>query len=242
MPFQVKSPINFNTIKKFNDAEQAAGIHKENDKLEICYEDEYRNIILKAKEEAETILSESQYEALRLIENTEAEVNENKKRIEEEAWQKGYGEGMKEAQRQYEGTLQEAEFIRENAKIEYKEVLAGMESDVVNTILEVARKVIGAEVSLNKENLIYLVKQAFEKCSSRENLVLKVSPDDYEFLTLNKDKLLSMVPGIGELEIKRDSSLDEGSCIVETPLGIVDAGIQIKLQKIEEAFRQTIGK
>ena len=89
---------------------------------------------------------------------------------------------------------------------------------------------------------MYLVKQAFEKCANRENIVLKAAPEDHEFLVNNKDRLLSMVEGVGELEIKKDTSLKPGGCIVETLYGSMDAGIQIKMKKIEEAFRQVIGK
>jgi len=42
--------------------------------------------------------------------------------------------------------------------------------------------------------------------------------------------------GIGQLEIVKDQALKLGALILETPYGSVDAGMDTKLKKIEEAF------
>jgi len=96
------------------------------------------------------------------------------------------------------------------------------------------------EISTNKEVILSLIKQAFEKCSSKENVVLKVSNEDYEYVCANKDVIMGQVEGIGELDIKKDSSLKAGGCIVETPYGTIDAGMETKFKKIENAFRDVI--
>lgn len=238
VPFQVRVPLNFQTIKEV----ETEGNSFNNENCSYVKTECASDIIEKAREEATLIIKEAQIEALKIIENTEREVAENKLEIEEEARKNGYEVGYIDAKKQHEDLIQEAEFIREHARVEYKEVLDSIESDAINVILDIAKRVIGAEISFKKEDILYLVKQAFEKCGNKENMVLKTSPEDYDFIVQNKDKLLSMVEGIGELEIKRDSSLKEGACIVETAFGSVDAGIQTKLNKIEHVFRNLIGK
>jgi flagellar assembly protein FliH len=243
IPFQVKAPINFDTIKKMNTA-----VKEENEETEEKgdfhqhTEDHTQELIQRAQEDADAIIKEAEFEALRLMEDAQREVEEIRLVVEEEARRKGYEEGFDEAKKQYEDLIQEAEFIRGHARAEYKEVLEGMESDAINVILDIARKVIGIEISVNREDVLYLVKKAFEKCSNKENVVLKVSPEDYEFLNGARDKLLAMIEGAGELEIKKDSSLKLGACIIDTPFGSIAAGVDTKLKKIEEAFRRVIGK
>jgi flagellar assembly protein FliH len=51
---------------------------------------------------------------------------------------------------------------------------------------------------------------------------------------------MGTVEGIGELNIKKDTSLKTGGCIVETAYGTVDASLQTKFKKIESAFRNVI--
>ncbi len=203
-------------------------------------------IIDNAHQEAALIIKEAGYEAERLMEEAQRQAEEHRAVVEQEAWQTGYDEGYKagyaEAQGQYEDLLKEAELIRDSAKNDYASVLADIEGDAIEMILDIAKNVIGVEISFNKEDILYLVKQAFEKCSNRENILLKVSPEDFDYVSANKQRLISMVDGLGELEIKNDLSLKVGACIVETRYGSIDAGVQTKLRKIEEAFRQAMGR
>ena len=51
-----------------------------------------------------------------------------------------------------------------------------------------------------------------------------------------------MTEGIGNLDIRKDPSLNAGDVIIETPYGTVNAGVSTKLKKIEDAFIKLIGK
>lgn len=235
LPFQIKPALNFQTIRHIDDEDDIED--KEDDFNEIKVRE---NIIEEARTEADMIIQEAKYEALRIVEDADKSAKESYSIMTEEARVKGYEDGFNEVKKQYEDLLTEAEYIREHARIEYNDVLASIESDAVNIILDIAKKVIGNELSTNKENILFLIRQAFEKCANKENIILKVSPDDFEYICENKESLLSMVEGIGELDIKKESSLKSGGCIVETPLGSIDASLQTKLKKIEESFRELI--
>lgn len=243
IPFQIRNPLNIQNFQPINIVPPSVDKEEENLKEEADKQEvDVEKMIEDARQEAEMIMKEAQYEAMRIIETAETEANEIKTKVEEEARQAGYNEGVEEARRQYEDLLQEAEFIKEHARVEYKEVLAGIESEAVNMILEIARNVIGTEISFNKEDILYLVKAAFEKCANRERIILRVSPDDHDYIVQNKERLMSMVDGLSELEIKKDVSLKVGACLIDTPFGSIDAGVQTKFNKIEEAFRQAVGK
>lgn len=237
IPMQIKSPINYQNIKK---VELLDDLDKEEEEEQI--QEDPAEIIENAKKEAELIVKEAQLEAVRLIELAEKEAQENGRKAYEDACQRGYEEGFGAAKKQYSDLIEEAEFIKEHARVEYLEVLEGIETDIVNLVLDVARKVIDVELSFNREDLVYLIKQAFDRCTNKDNVILKVSPDDYDYLNESRGKLLSTVEGVGELDIRKDSALKPGACVIETPYGSVDAGVQTKLKKIEEAFLEVVGK
>jgi flagellar assembly protein FliH len=125
---------------------------------------------------------------------------------------------------------------------EYREVLEGIEKDAVDVIIGVSKKVIDDEININQDYLLNLVRQAFEKCSNREGLALKVSSKDYGFIEENMDKILSMTEGINGLDIIEDKSLKPGDLILETTFGSVDSGVNTKMKKIEEAFERVVNK
>ncbi|HEX3030331.1 MAG TPA: FliH/SctL family protein [Clostridia bacterium] len=241
MPFQVKNPINAYNIKTINTLEHTKDEAVRDDEVPARTQD-CEDILETAREEASAIIKEAELEGMRILEESQSILEEHKKGIEEEARKKGYEEGISEARRQYEDLMNEAEIIKEHAKAEYAEVLAGIEGEAVSLILDIAKKVIGEEVKLNKESVVIIVKQAIEKCTNKEEVKVRLSPDDCQYLSENMEELTSKVDGLGEIELKKDSTLKDGSCIVETPYGSIDGGIETKFNKIEEEFINAVGK
>ncbi|NLD45624.1 MAG: flagellar biosynthesis protein [Clostridiaceae bacterium] len=241
---QIKAPLNFQTIKmaEVPEANAENAFIESNEELESMSREYVQNLIDKANEEASDIIKEAELEAERIMDNARTQADELVSSTEEKARKIGFENGYEEAKKQYEDLLMEAEFIKQHAETEYHEILAGIEKDAVNLVLDIARKVIGTEVNLNKENILDLVRQGIERCSNRDDVVLKVSASDYDYLTENKDKLLSTIEGIGEIDIRKDPSLKPGACIIETLYGSVDAGANTKLDKIEHAFRKIMSK
>lgn len=237
IPFQVKVPAGLQTAKHHNRL-----MEQQSNEVDIT-EDEIENaedIIHKAREEANLLLKEAEFEAERIIDNARQKAREESLEIMEQARKEGYEEGYNAGKQQHIELICEAEKIKENAETEYCDILEGIENDVISMVIDISKKVIGEEISLNRENILYVVKQAFEKCTNKDNVILRVAPDDYEFIVDNKEKVLSMVEGMGEFDIKKDFSLKAASCVVETPFGCIDASIQTKLRKIEEAFKQVL--
>lgn len=234
-PFHVKLPINFQTVQPPEDCE----ITEEED-LQDVLEENPDDIISKAKEEAEYIIKEAEIEAERLMEQARQEAERVASEVYQDAVKNGYEDGRKEAENQHKDIISEAENTRQQARAEYNEVLAGMEAEAINLILDISRKVIGMEISTNKESLLQLVKAAFDKCSNREKMLLRVSVEDFDNIDQNRQRLLSMIEGLGELEIKADPSIRQGDCIIETAFGTVDAGVDTKLSKIEDEFKMAI--
>lgn len=233
MPFQLKISANPYNIK----IQEEIAATNEDAPQSMDY-DAASEIVARAKEEAEMIIKEAEYEAAKIIESAENEANVRAAEIQDKAWQAGYSEGNETARAQNEALLQETQNIRNSAIAEHDRTIACMEEEIIEMTIDISKKVIGVEFQTNPENMLSIVKQALEKCSNRNDMTIKVAKEDYSFLNANMDKLLSMVQGVGEVAIKQDLSLKPGDCIVETPFGSVDAGMQTKLVKIEQAFRE----
>ncbi|MEN2776569.1 FliH/SctL family protein [Acetivibrio clariflavus] len=242
-PVQIKIPTSFPAIKmayKLDAKSESDVYEKKALKLEKGNSKDLDELIQGANIESEKIIKAAEIKAQKIIEAAEKQVSERIKAIEEEARQKGfeqgYEQGYEEAKKMYEDLIFEAERIKEEANMEYNRIMSEIEADAMELVMDIARKVIGEEISVNKEHLLHLVREALGKSSNRENIVLKVSAQDYDYVVDNKEKLLSMVEGVGNLDIKRDPALKIGDCLVETPYGSIDAGVETKLAKIEDAF------
>jgi flagellar assembly protein FliH len=232
-PFQVKIPSKY---ENFEDASEsgAGGVD------DISGTSDPEKMIEAARQKCETLIREAGQEAARILDRAKSEAEKKAGEITEEAWQRGYAEGIDAAARQSRDLLAEAEKIRSDAVEEYNSVMAGMEAEVIGLVMEVSRKVVAAELTINNDIIIQLVRDALQNCSNKNGAILRMSPADYEYIKNNEDRFNSMVEGADSLNIKPDAALKQGDCIVETVLGDLDAGASTRLDKIEEAFKEEL--
>jgi flagellar assembly protein FliH len=240
IPFLVKSPVTYQPpVIRVNNFGTKIASEELEETSQVDYKAIGEEIINKAKIEADYIIKEALLEAKEIITKASVEVQELRDKTLQESEEEGYSTGIARAQEEYEGLLQEAGEIKEQAGVEYKQVLDSLEADAVNTIIAISKKVISKELEC-KENILLLVKEAFEKCSKDHKSVLKLSGQDYDYVNENKDKLMSMLERSEEIEIKKDLSLKEGGCVIDTPFGSIDASADTKFEKIENDFESLL--
>ncbi len=200
-----------------------------------------QDIIHKAKEEAAQIKRDAELEAERLYKEAVEKAEKEASDIKQKAKEKGYRYGEELAQQHYSDLIAEAMEFRERCKQEYEETIAALEQDIVGLVLDIAAKVVGDEIRNNQEAIIGVVRETIKSCSNRDKIIIKVSPEDYEFVVNNEEKLLSSVKGLNEPEIKKDGTLEKGSCIIDTGIGSVDGSVDVRLENIKKAFFKLLG-
>lgn len=155
--------------------------------------------------------------------------------IKEKAYQDGFNSGLLNAQETIED-LQDslAEFMG------YKqEIYEKMCNDFLDLSVKIAEKIIKREVKSSKSVLKNIILGALENIAKGETkIILKVAPSDVEYTK-------ELVPGIlstGQIEAKiyvtGDDKVEEGSVIIETSNGLIDANIDTQLEVIKESFKQ----
>lgn len=241
VPFQIKFPVTYQPPVKNIGPKADLEQDEEQEQEQVDYKALGEEIINKAKAEADMIIKEALLEAKDIIKNASVDVENLKQQVSEEARAEGYETGLAQAKQEYEALIKEAQDIKTQAGIDYKKILDSLEEDSVNTILDIAKKVISKELEC-KQNILLLVKDAFEKCSKDRKAILKLSEHDFDFVNEHKDELESMLERSEEIEIKKDLSLKEGGCIIETSFGSIDASVDTKLEKIENDFKDILNE
>jgi flagellar assembly protein FliH len=199
------------------------------------------DIITRAREEAKLIIQEAELEARRLLEQAKTQIEEHIEETEQKAKEEGYKKGECLAQQHYQELLAEAEDLRNRTRTEYEETIRSLEHDIVELAVNIARKVLEAELETSSETILKIARAAIEACLNRDSILLRVSADDYDFVMENSERIKNMAGDIGELEIRKDQTLTKGSCIVDTGYGMVDGGLETKLEMVEQAFREVMG-
>jgi len=204
-------------------------------------EEEAEAIINAARAEAEKIINDARIKSNEMFEEAREKIEQHMLDIEQKAKEEGYRNGEKLARQHYQTLLDEAEDIKNQAQKAYKDTLAGLESDIIDIILDVSRKIIGSELEHSRDTVVSLVGTAITGCSPSNGIVVRVCPDDYDYLCENRNELLRYSEDIHEITIKEDNALNKGDCLIETGFGSIDASVETQLTAVERAFRELLG-
>lgn len=183
--------------------------------------------VLKAEEfskllDIEALLQEAKEDIAQLKENTKAEC-ENLKQAAEE---RGFEEGL----------------VRFNKQLIYldqkvKEMQHEMQKMVLPLALKAAKKIVGEQLSLSPETIVDIVLQALKPVRQSHEVKIYVCKEDLHWLESSKNELKALFDHLRILTLEEREGLTQGSCIIETESGIINATLDNQWRALAAAFK-----
>jgi type III secretion protein L len=156
-----------------------------------------------------------------------AEVNDSLGRVEEEARSRGESLGLEEGRR--EAAVQHWKTVL--STVSY---LGKIEDALIRTVTDSLRRIV-MEIP-PQERIVQLVGRALQDLSAVQKVVVNVHPDDVRVVTSEVNALEPSLPAGVVIEVRQRPDLSPGSCLLETPLGVVDASLEAQLQAMHESL------
>jgi flagellar assembly protein FliH len=199
---------------------------------------EKTNEVQKVRQDMEVEAKQVVDEAKKHAEAIEKEINEKVVKIEKDAYERGYKEGHEkgygEGKDEVERLVQRLHLIITKTIERRNQIIEESETQVINLVLLVAKKVIKV-ISENQKNVVINnVIQALRKMKGRGDVIIRVNLADFELTSSHMKEFQEMVENVKNITILEDTSVDKGGCIVETDFGQIDARISSQLHEIEE--------
>lgn len=148
----------------------------------------------------------------------------------------GYREGEAAGRRQAEEQLKEAV---ERLAVTVTEVagarteaLRRAEADIVHLSVEIARRVLHRELTLDTSALEALIRAALEKLSSQEVYRVRVHPDQDSLMRA----CLRQIGRDVNIEVVSDPLQPRGGAVFEISRGLLDALVETQLREIERGL------
>ncbi len=110
------------------------------------------------------------------------------------------------------------------------------EREVVQLALEIARRILRRELTIDPEAILGLVRAGLESVSLREVLEVRVHPAHAETVRLCLNKLGAPAA----LAVIADPHLEPGALLVETRRGGFDASADAQLEEIQRGFADVL--
>ncbi len=187
-----------------------------------------------AEDDAQKLLADAREKAAAL----ESDIKQRVAQTEREAYERGYTEGhqkgYEEGKAEVGRLIERLHTIITKAIEKRNEIIEESETQIINLVLMIVKKVIKV-ISENQKNVVINnVVQALRKLKSRGDVVIRVNLADLELTSEHVKDFMKMVENVKSITVLEDSSVDRGGCVIETDFGQIDARVSSQLHEIEE--------
>lgn len=157
--------------------------------------------------------------------------------VEQESYEKGLSDGIQKGRELQKNeafhTLQSMVSLMKETGDLKKNILDKAEEQIIQLSLTIAEKVIHLEVTTNREVIRNVLKEAIRNIVDRENMKVRIHPQDFQYMMEIKSDFLQNFDGIKNIIFEEDVSIGRGGAIIETLFGEVDARLDQQYSEIK---------
>lgn len=213
-----------------------------NDESEIFLKENLKNVSFLSQEaaaKAEYLIAHTIGRSREIVDRANLEAESTIKKAKEQGYSKGNDEGFKLGNEEcLRCSLEEKRpLIEAISELEtrlsdiYAEKAGN--SEYFGFAIELAQRIISLELAQNDEAFFKLYQKAALHIGTAEKATLKAGPRGFAVANLRRGKFMSAIDGLEQLEITLEGK-DDGTCILETPLGNIDASTAVQLERAKQ--------
>ncbi len=176
------------------------------------------------------------YDANEIIDKSRelaAQIEQKAKEDYDKRYLEGYEVGKAEGKGEYTQKIMEMVLAQVDS-------LEGLERQLVDVVINSLTKILG-EIDAD-ELIIRVVRKALSAVRGEKRILVRVSLQDEPVVREDlKPFLLSADGRSGYIEVLGDTNLKRGDCILETQMGVVEAGLASQLKILTETLKERVG-
>ncbi len=178
------------------------------------------------------------------IELLKKEYEKRVQNAEKDSYERGISEGIrtgedhvrKESRNSLESIQNQ---LKEVASLR-KSIMEKAEKDVLMLALSIAEKIIHQEVTSHQDTVQNILKAAMRNILDRDNIKVRLHPQDFQYMMVNKEDFLLGFDGIKNIVFEEDGGIIRGGAIIETQFGEVDARIDRQFTEVKNLLLSSI--
>jgi flagellar assembly protein FliH len=192
----------------------------------------------------EDLRASTDVEIAKKLEDAQAQAVQLKEKAEKSGYEagmdKGYYEGLEkgkiEMDNKYKTLSDTMKSMTETTLAEKHKIIMNTEDDIVKLAIDIAKKVVGIEISEKKDLVVNFVKEAIKTLQNKEKIIIYCNPEDVALIKSHRDDFIKITDLNEALHILPDDLLERGECRVESDSEIVDTDINYQFSEIKKKF------
>lgn len=155
---------------------------------------------------------------------------EIKEQARKEGYEAGYTEGFQKgelsAKEEFAPFVKTLHELLQTVSDLRKKMYSKVEREMVEMILDLAKKIIHYELSIREDGVKEMIRIAVESVLDKQKMTIRINPADKIHAESFRPELLQLFEEIKNIVFEAHPSIEKGGCIVESNFGIVDARIE----------------
>jgi len=184
------------------------------------------------------MVPESKY--LELQRDFQNAVHQNYQKGYEEGNRKGYAQGLAAGKNEARQIISQLETVVADVVRQKKSILINAEKELLNLVMLLTEKIVGGLAKVHQDLVLETIHRAVPILVEKSRLIIKVSPEQVEFVQQQLSRILEFDQDLKEIRIEADRRIAAGGCILETSSGRVDARLEKQLEVLFDALTRQI--
>lgn len=114
-----------------------------------------------------------------------------------------------------------------------------IEAQMVDLVLDAVRRII--DDFDDREKVLKVVRNALIMVRNQRQILIRVHPVNLAEIKLQVNDLKQSFPGIEQMEVSADVSLDKDACVIESDMGQVEASMSGQMEALKASFSRVFG-
>lgn len=163
----------------------------------------------------------------------------------EKAYNRGFNEGQNLAADNFEPKIetlkvyvQRIDLVIDGLKEQYLREVKAFEDSVISLGMLTSEKILRREASVHSDVLIEQIRKSMEILDEDAVFIIRLNPSDIDIMKEVKSQVFIDESDAQKVNIKADSSVEKGFCILETSAGKIDSRLKTQIEKIETKLNE----
>ncbi|MCH4193392.1 MAG: hypothetical protein LKF52_13875 [Butyrivibrio sp.] len=183
-------------------------------------------------------LEEAGRQAQQLIDDAQKQAQKIRQNAKDEGRNAGYNDGYQNGAEEAENLKKEIAKRGEELETEYRKMVDSLEPEMVDALTQIYEHVFEVDLRNDKDIILHLLQTALSRIESGNDYIIHVSPDDYDMITDEKEKLRENITSPNAtMEIIEDPMMKENECIIETDGGVFDCSVGVELEELSRKLK-----
>lgn len=203
---------------------------------------EAEQIKTNARQEAEQIKKEVEEELAKARQEWADERESLIESTREEGYQDGFKKGQSDVREEFQSKLDQANDIIDQANEAYHQKVQSSEETIIELALRSAERIIGYELNQKDQAFVEVVKTAIQEVRDQPEITVTVHPDQYHHVFSQQDELQRILYSKAELSIHVRDDVDLHACFIESPFGLINAGVDQQLNELRQKLFEVVNE